>query len=435
MPLVASSDSSSSVSPKQLMIICASNAVTYFDFLIYLFMADIISSTFFPDNDDPILAKMQVLSLFIAGYLTRPIGALLLGRYADVKGRRPALLISMSCIAITALITACLPTYAQVGIFAPILFFIARFFQGMAFGAHTPLGWVYVAEHVNKGNLATFLSFVTASFMFGELGSILLFEIITSTHTHEQLIESGWRIPFIWAALLSFVMLLLLQTLKETPIFTHQQHKQTFVPKISELGPYLKRFNAMFLALIITFIIASLTMVIALLLPDLVSMKFSIDDSMLRFSNNLGLFFLMLGCVFYGLIADKSGTGKAMMIGSVALMLQALAFFYHLEYGGGSFILFMYAILGFCTGIISLGSVILVRLFPTEVRVTAVSLTYNLMYALVGLILPFGLGYSTNLVSFSPALYIIFVSLVSFIIGLYIFLLPKFKDLDESIKL
>ena len=435
MPFVALSDSSSSVSLKKLMIICASNAVTYFDFLIYLFMADIISSTFFPANDDPILANMQVLSLFIAGYLTRPIGAILLGRYADVKGRRPALSISMSCIALTALITACLPTYAQVGILSPILFFIARLFQGMAFGAHTPLGWVYIAEHVNKRNLATFLSFVTASFMLGELGSILLFEIITSTHTRDQLIESGWRIPFVWAALFSFVVLLLLQTINETPIFTRQQNKQTFVPKLSELGPYFKRFNAIFLALIITFIIASLTMVIALLLPDLVSMRFSIDDSMLRLSNNLSLLFMMIGCVFYGLIADRSGTGKAMMIGSAALMLQALAFFYHLEYGGGSYILFMYAVLGFCAGIISLGSVILVQLFPTEVRVTALSLTYNLMYALVGLTLPFGLGYATNLVSFSPALYIIFVSLVTFIIGLYIYRLPKFKDLDESIKL
>ena len=107
MPFVALSDTSSSVSPKQLMIICASNAVTYFDFLIYLFMADIISTTFFPVNDDPLLAKLQALSLFIAGYITRPIGAALLGRYADVKGRRPALLFSMSCIAVTAMVTAC----------------------------------------------------------------------------------------------------------------------------------------------------------------------------------------------------------------------------------------------------------------------------------------------------------------------------------------
>src|SRR5699024_6278447 len=208
------------------------------------------------------------------------------------------------------------------------LFFIARLIQGMAFGAHTPLGWVYIAEHVNKRNLATYLSFVTASFMLGELGSNLLFEFITSTHTRDQLIESGWRIPFVWAAMFSFIVLLLLQTLNETPIFTNQPNKQPFVLKLSELSPYLKRFNAIFLAMITTFIIASLTMVIALLLPELISMKFSIDESMLTFSNNLSLLFLMIGCVFYGLIADKSGTGKTMMIGAAALMIQALAFFY-----------------------------------------------------------------------------------------------------------
>lgn len=435
MPFVALSDSSSSVSPKQLMIICASNSVTYFDFLIYLFMADIISTTFFPVNDDPLLAKFQALSLFIAGYITRPIGAALLGRYADVRGRRPALLFSMSCIAVTALVTACLPTYAQVGILAPILFFIARMAQGIAFGAHTPLGWVYIAEHIDKRNLATFLSFVTASFMLGELGSNLLFEVISSTHTQAELVESGWRIPFVWAALLSFIVLLLLQTLNETPIFINQQKRQKFVPKLSELAPMLKRYNAIFLALMLTFIISSLTMVVALLLPQLISMRFSVDESILSFSNNLGLLFMIIGCVFFGLVADKSGTGKAMMIGSTALMLQALAFYYHLENDGGAFILFMYAILGFCTGIISLGSVILVQLFPTEVRVTAVSLTYNFMYAIVGVSLPVGLVYATNLVSFSPALYITFVCIVTFIIGLYVYRLPKFKDLDESIKL
>lgn len=434
MPFVALSGQSSSVSPKQLMIICFSNAVAYFDFLIYLFMADIISATFFPINDDPILAKLQALSLFTAGYLTRPIGAFLFGRYADVKGRRPALLISALLIAMTALITACLPTYAQVGIWAPILFFIARLFQGIAFGAHTPLGWVYIAEYVNKENLATYLSFVTASFILGELASNVLFDIITSTHTRDQLIESGWRIPFVWASMLGFVMLMLLRLLKETPVFLNQQNKHQFIPKLSELAPMFKRFNAIFLALMITFIIGSLMMVIALLLPDLITMKFSVGESMLNYSNNLALLFLMIGCVFFGLIADRSSTGKVMMLGSIALILQALAFYYHLE-NGGTYILLMYAILGFCTGIISLGSVILVQLFPTEIRVTAVSLTYNLMYALVGIFLPFSLGYATDLVSFSPALYIVFVSIVTFIIGLYIYRLPKFKSLDSSIKL
>ncbi|WP_019673361.1 MFS transporter [Psychrobacter lutiphocae] len=435
MPFVALSTKQNTLSIKQLLIICYGNAVAFFDFLIYLFMADIISTTFFPSSEDPLLAKLQAISLFSAGYLTRPLGALLIGRYADVSGRKPALLISLLCIAITTLITASLPTYAQAGVWAPILFFIARLFQGMAFGAYTPLGWVYIAEHVPRSNLATYLSCVTASFMLGELGSNLLFEALTSTHTQQQLIESGWRIPFVWGAMLSFVALLLWNVLDETPIFTCQQVTKKYLPKMSEIDLSLKRGNAIFLALLMTFIISSLIMVVALLLPDLILMKFSVDESMLNFSHSLSLLFLIIGCIFFGLIADKSSTGKALMIGSFALIVQTLAFYYHLENSAGSFILLMYAILAFCTGIVSLGAVILVQLFPTELRVTAVSLTYNCTYAIVGTALPLGLGYATNIISFSPALYITFVGLISFIIGLYIFRLPKFKDLDASLKL
>ncbi|PNK60074.1 MFS transporter [Psychrobacter sp. FDAARGOS_221] len=435
MPFIALTNNQTSLSPKQLMVICFGNAVAYFDFLIYLFMADIISATFFPTHENPVLAKLQAFSLFSAGYLTRPIGALLIGRYADVSGRKPALLMSLLCIAITTLITASLPTYAQVGMLAPILFFVARLFQGMAFGAHTPLGWVYIAEHVPKSNLATYLSFVTASFMFGQLGANLLFEALTTTYTQEQLIDSGWRIPFVWGAMLSFVAVMLWNVLDETPIFSCQQVAKKYVPKLAEIGFNFRRFNAIFLALVLTFIISSLSMVIALLLPELILMRFSVDESMLSFSNNLGLLFLMIGCVFFGLIADKSSTGKALMMGSFALIIQALAFYYHLENSAGSFILLMYAILGFCAGIMSLGSVILVQLFPTEVRVIAVGLTYNCTYAVIGTALPFGLAYATNMISFSPALYLTFVGLVSFIIGLYIFRLPKFRDLDASLKL
>lgn len=435
MPFVALSDSKSAISPKQLMVICFANAVTYFDFLIYLFMADIISATFFPISHDPVLNKLQALSLFAAGYLSRPIGALFLGRYADVKGRKPALMVSLTCIAVTTLAIACLPTYAQVGVIAPILFIAARLIQGMAFGAHTPLGWVYIAEHISKSNLATYLSFVTAAFMFGKIGSNIMFELLTTTYTQAQLIESGWRIPFVWGAALSFIALMLFNLLDETPIFTCQQEHKRYVPSLSDMSLPFKRFNAIFLALMLTFVISSLVMVVALLLPELILMKFSVDQSMLRFSNNLSVLFLIIGCIFFGLIADKSSTGKALIFGGLALIFQTLAFYYHLSETGGMLILFMYAILGFCSGIASLGPVILVQLFPTASRVTSVGLTYNFMYAVVGVNLPFALGYATSYVSFSPALYLIFIGIIAFLIGLYIYRLPKFKALDAGLKL
>lgn len=415
---------------KQSGIIFYSNCVAFFDFLIYLYLADIIALTFFPANDNPLIAKLQMLSIFAAGYLSRPIGALLLGRYGDIRGRKPAFLVSSGFIALTSLLTACLPTYAQVGILAPILFVVARMVQGMAFGAHSALGWVYISEHVTKSNMAFFSSVITASFMIGVIGTIISFNVLYSTYTTEQLVNYAWRVPFIASTILGTVAFLFGRFLKETPVFLHQHDQQPYLPNYKNFSLSLKRFNAVFISGLLSFYISSLVLVVALLLPKLILLKFSIDESMLSFSNSLGILFLALGCVFFGLIADKGNTGKALMLGSIILALQALAFFYHLQNGDGDYILVMYAILGFTAGVIALGPVIMVQLFPTKMRLTSVAFTYNTVYALVGVALPFALDYATESISFSPALYMTFLGIIGFIIGLYIYRLPSFVNLN-----
>lgn len=396
-------------------------------------MADIISAAFFPVSDDVILSKLQALSLFTAGYIARPIGGFIIGRYGDTHGRKPALLISLSLIALTTLITACLPTYAQVGILAPIIFFAARLLQGMAFGAHAPLGWVYIAEHVHRSNLATYCSMVAGSFMMGGIASSIFFEILSNTYTQGELIDYGWRIPFILGAMFSFIALLFWHVLDETPIFLEQKNQTAHINEHPTTRSSFRRFNAIFLACILTFILSSSVIVVALMLPDLVLLRFSVDESLLMFSNDVGLLFILLGCIFYGLLADKNSTGKTMMIGSLALVISALAFYYHIA-NGGQYILVMYAVLGFSIGIVGLSASVLVQLFPTSQRLTAVGLTYNITYGAVGGILPFGLAYATNHISFSPALYLTFIGLVAFLIGLYLYRSPKFRALDETIK-
>lgn len=431
MPLSNMPSSVNNFAYKQAGIIVFSNCVAYFDFLIYLYLAEIIGLTFFPASSDPLIGKLQVLSVFAAGYLSRPIGALLLGRYGDIKGRRSTFLISAAFIAATSLLTACLPTYAQVGILAPILFVIARIIQGMAFGAHSSLGWVYISEHVPKTNMAYFSSLITASFMIGAVATIVVFKIIFGTYTTEQLTTYAWRVPFIGSAILSSGALLLGRYLKETPIYLNRHSEQSQLPQNKNFSLSLKRFNSVFMTVLLSFYISSLVLVVVLLLPNLITLKFSIDESMLSFSNTLGILFMALGCVFYGLMADKGNTGKALIFGSIILILQSLGFFYHLQNSNGDYILVMYAILGFCAGIIALGPVIMVQLFPTRIRLTAVAVTYNTTYAVVGGVLPFAMVYATEKISFSPALYLTFLGLIGFIIGLYIYRLPKFLELDD----
>ena len=195
----------SSKDKNMVIFICLTSAITFFDFLIYLYMADYISSAFFPANIDPRVTRLQGLGLFAIGYLARPIGGIFFGRYGDIKGRKPLLLLSMVATATCMIAMAVLPTYAQWGIMAPILFIALRLIQGMSFGVYVPLSWIYIAEQVPRQYLSVGCSYVTASFFVGVLFSNGFFVWLSGSMTPNQLLEYGWRVPFITAAILSFL--------------------------------------------------------------------------------------------------------------------------------------------------------------------------------------------------------------------------------------
>ncbi len=423
----------SSKDKNMVLFICFSSAVIFFDFLIYLYVADFISLAFFPTTIDPRITKLQGLGLFVVGYLARPIGGIIFGRYGDTRGRKPILLISMLVTAATMVAMACLPTYAQWGLLAPTLFIVLRLIQGMAFGVFVPLTWIFVAEHVPRQYLSISCGYVSASFFVGVLFSNAFFVWFTGSMTPEQLISYGWRIPFMVAAVLSFLPLLTWRFVNESPFFLAMKASRSnhYVAKpLTLLFKHCK--HSIFIGLMLTLVISSIITVIILLLPDLIELRFTLDNDLFEFAHSLGIIFMILGCVFYGLIANYENFGKILVIGCVLLILQMFAFYYHLQ-AGGDYILIMYVLLGFFAGVIGMIPAIFVQLFPTNVRLTGFAFSYNVMYALVGALVPFGLGYATTFVSFSPALYIAFIGLIGIIMGLYFYHLPEFKKIDEVI--
>lgn len=417
----------------KILFMCFSSAVLFFDFLIYLYIADIISSAFFPAHIDPKITKLQGLGLFAVGYLARPLGGIVFGRYGDIKGRKPVLLISMSITAVSLLAMACLPTYAQWGMMAPLLFIVLRFIQGMAFGLYVPLAWVFVAEHLPRQYLSVGCSYVTASFFVGVLFSNIFFVWFNGSMTPEQLVTYGWRIPFFVAAVLSFLPLLALHFIDETPFFIEMKETRpnSYVAKpLTLLFKHCR--HSVFVAMMLTLVTSSITIVIVLLLPDLIELRFTLDRDLFGFSHSLGIVFMIFGCVFYGILSNYQNFGKILSMGSILLVGQIFAFYYHLQ-AGGDYILIMYALLGFFAGVIGMIPAILVQLFPTNVRLTGLAFSYNVAYGIVGVLVPFGLGYATIFVSFSPALYIAFIGFIGIIMGLYFYSLPETKKINTVI--
>lgn len=416
-----------------VMFISFISAVIFFDFLIYLYISDIVSAAIFPANADPRVAKLQGMGLFVIGYLARPFGGILFGRYGDIIGRKPILLISLLVTTGSLLAMACLPTYAQWGVIAPALFILLRIIQGMAFGLYVPLSWVFVAEHVPRQYLSVACSYVTASFFVGVLFSNAFFMWLSSFMTTAELTDYGWRLPFLIAAGLSCLPLLVWRFVGETPFFLALVKPKIGKKASKPLTVLFKRCkHSLFVGMVLTLVISSITSVVVLLLPDLIEINFSLDSDLFGFSHSLGIVFMILGCIFYGIISNHENFGKVLVIGSILLIVQMLAFFYHLQ-AGGDYILIMYALLGFCAGIVGMVPAILVQLFPTNVRLTGIAFCYNVTYGIVGVLIPFGLGYATTLVSFSPALYITFIGFIGIIMGLYFYNLPEFKKIDHVI--
>ncbi len=424
------------MSPKDknmVIFICLTSAITFFDFLIYLYMADYISSAFFPANVDPRVTRLQGLGLFAIGYLARPLGGIFFGRYGDIKGRKPLLLLSMVATAVCMVTMAVLPTYAQWGIMAPILFIALRLIQGMAFGVYVPLSWIYIAEQVPRQYLSVGCSYVTASFFVGVLFSNGFFVWLSGSMTPNQLLEYGWRVPFITAAILSFLPIFAWRLISESPFFVEMQTKKSVNDTAKPFTLLFKHCkHAVFLGLLLSLMIASITTVVALLLPSLIEVRFSLDTDLFGFSHSLGIIFMIFGCVFYGIISNYENFGKILVIGCILLIGQMFAFYYHLQ-AGGDYILIMYALLGFFAGIVGMVPAIFVQLFPTNVRLTGIALSYNIMYAVVGGFLPFALSYATSYISFSPALYIAFIGAVGIMIGLYFYHLPESRQMNRVI--
>jgi len=423
----------SSKDRNMVLFICFSSAIAFFDFLIYLYIADTISSAFFPASIDPNVAKIQGFGLFAVGYLARPIGGILFSGYGDIKGRKPVLLISMLVTASSLLAMALLPTYAQWGLLAPALFILLRLIQGMAFGVYVPLAWVFVAEHVPRQYLSAGCSYVTASLFVGVLFSNAFFVWLDATMTPEELVNYGWRLPFLVAAVLSFLPLLAWRFIHESPFFVERVTSKSNSDGERPFALLFKHCkHSIFIAMMLTFIVSSVTIVVVLLLPDLIALRFTPDSDLFALSHSLGIVFMIFGCVFYGIVSNYQNFGKILAIGSVLLIGQIFAFYYHLQ-AGGDYILIMYALLGFCAGIVGMVPAILVQLFPTNVRLTGLAFSYNITYAIVGGLVPFALGYITMYVSFTPALYIAFVGFIGIIMGLYFYNLPEFKQIDELI--
>jgi MFS family permease len=193
--------------------------IEWYDFYIFGSLAVTISPLFYPEGND-ILALIAYLSTFAVGFVVRPFGALFFGRIGDLVGRKYAFLVTLLVMGGATAAIGFLPTYATIGILAPILLLLIRVLQGLALGGEYGGAAVYVAEHVPDERRGFYTSFIQITATLGLFVSLVVSIVVQNSMTREAFNAWGWRIPFIISIFLVGISLYIRLRMKESPIFS-----------------------------------------------------------------------------------------------------------------------------------------------------------------------------------------------------------------------
>jgi MHS family proline/betaine transporter-like MFS transporter len=351
------------------------NIMEFYDFVIYGYLSIYLGQHFFPSNNKTI-SLLVTFSVFAGGYFIRPLGSIIFGYIGDIKGRKPALLYSISLMSFSTLFMGFIPTYHQVGIIAPIILIILRLLQGLAVSGEQGGAIVYLAEYFKMQKIGVISALMFASVLTGVLLGSLSVVVCQTMLSENEMIVWGWRIPFYFSAILGFFSLKLRWDSIESPTFkfSHQAVKQLPIINLAK-----ENFNScvrMFL-LSITFSVAisfhnTYLPIFYSKIPELGANKGMIVSS-------VGIFWIGLLSPLVGILSEKIGYIKTVQVGCLLLFVLGYQLFCLLQHQSIGAIILVEIIFGIIIALISAPMfAIFVQNFPTQSRCTGVSLTYNL---------------------------------------------------------
>ncbi|MFS2200883.1 MFS transporter [Pseudomonas sp. Pseusp3] len=365
---------------KTLGLAALGGALEIYDFIIFVFFALTLSQLFFPPEMPEWLRLLQSFGIFVTGYLARPLGGILMAHFADRLGRKKVFSLSILMMALPCLLIGIMPTYAQIGYFAPLLLLALRILQGAAVGGEVPSAWVFVAEHAPIAHRGYALGFLQAGLTFGYLIGALTATFLAQAFSPAEILDYAWRYPFLLGGVFGVIGVWLRRWLSETPVFTAMQAQREAAGELPLRTVLREHRLAILPAMILTCVLTSAVVVFVVITPTMMQKTFGMTASHTFALSALGIVFLNIGCVLAGLLVDRIGAWRTVMLYSLLLPLGIGVLYACLIMGGG-WIGLAYAVAGLACGVVGAVPSVMVSLFPARIRVSGISFTYNIAYA------------------------------------------------------
>ncbi|GHM54886.1 MFS transporter [Escherichia coli] len=378
---------------KVLVASLIGTAIEFFDFYIYATAAVIVFPHIFFPQGDPTAATLQSLATFAIAFVARPIGSAVFGHFGDRVGRKATLVASLLTMGISTVVIGLLPLCHD-WYFAPLLLALARFGQGLGLGGEWGGAALLATENAPPRKRALYGSFPQLGAPIGFFFANGTFLLLSWLLTDEQFMSWGWRVPFIFSAVLVIIGLYVRVSLHESPVFEKvaKAKKQVKIP----LGTLLTKHVRV--TVLGTFImLATYTL---FYIMTVYSMTFSTAAAPvgLGLPRNEVLWMLMMAVIGFGvmvpvagLLADAFGRRKSMVIITTLIILFALFAFNPLLGSGNPILVFAFLLLGLSLMGLTFGPMgaLLPELFPTEVRYTGASFSYNVSSILGASVAPY----------------------------------------------
>ncbi|MGG3259949.1 MFS transporter [Bacillus paranthracis] len=353
------------------------------EWYVYSAFAVYFSAEFFPKGD-PTSQLLNTAAIFAVGFLMRPIGSLLMGRYADRHGRRAALTLSITVMAGGSFIIACTPSYESIGIMAPIILVLARLLQGLSLGGEYGTSATYLSEMASSGRRGFYSSFQYVTLVAGQMVALGVQIVLQQLLSEPDMKAWGWRIPFIIGAMGAVAVLWLRRTMDESEQFANiKSQKRESAGTVRALMKHPKA--------VLTVVGLTLGGTVAFYTYTTYLQKFMVNTvglpkEVVSWINFVALLIFVVLQPIAGLLSDKIGRRPLLMAFGILGTLLTAPIFFFMEKTTEPIVAFLLMMVGLIivTGYTSINAIVKAELFPTEIRALGVGLPYALTVAIFG---------------------------------------------------
>ena len=368
---------------KAIFIGSVGNLVEWYDFYAYAAFALYFAGAFFP-NSDPVVQQLNAALLFAAGFLVRPLGGWLFGYLADHHGRRGALMLSVTLMCFGSLMIAVTPTYASIGIFAPIVLALARIIQGLSLGGEYGTSATYLTEMADHRHRGFYSSFQYVTLIGGQICALIVLLLLQRVFlTGDEIRAWGWRIPFFIGAFLAVIALIMRSNLEETDAF---KAAQEIVKRTSSIRALMKFPREILLVVGLTAGGTAAFYTYTTYMQKFLKLSVGLTDDQTTLVTLSSLVFGIILQPIYGAISDRIGRKWLLIAFGISGVLFTIPLLTTLQTAKGPLTAFLLIAAAWMivSGYTSINAVVKAELFPTSVRALGVGFPYAITVSIFG---------------------------------------------------